>query len=186
VDVDDCVNGARFLVEQGWVDPERMAITGGSAGGYTTLCALTFRDVFKAGASHYGVCDLEALARDTHKFESHYTDGLVGPYPEQVELYRARSPIHATERLNCPVIFFQGLEDQVVPPAQSESMFHAVRDKGLPTAYQAFPGEQHGFRRAENIRTALESELYFYSRIFSFQLADPIKPVAIENWHGEV
>ncbi len=181
VDVDDCVNGARYLAGRGEVDPARLAIRGGSAGGYTTLCALTFHATFRTGASHYGIGDLEALARDTHKFEARYTDRLVGPYPERRDLYIARSPIHFTERLSCPVIFFQGLDDQVVPPNQAEAMFAAVRAKGLPTAYVAFEGEGHGFRRAENIKRALDAELYFYSRVFGFDLADPVEPVAIEN-----
>jgi dipeptidyl aminopeptidase/acylaminoacyl peptidase len=181
VDVDDCANGARYLVDQGLVDGERLAIRGGSAGGYTTLSALTFRDVFHAGASHYGVSDLEALARDTHKFESRYLDGLVGPYPERRDLYVERSPIHHLEGLRCPVIFFQGLEDEVVPPSQAESMVTALREKGVPVAYLAFEGEQHGFRRAENIKRALDAELYFYGRIFGFEPADEIEPVEIEN-----
>jgi dipeptidyl aminopeptidase/acylaminoacyl peptidase len=181
VDVDDCVNGARFLVERGEVDGKRLAITGGSAGGYTTLCALTFRDLFKAGASYYGISDLEALARDTHKFESRYEEGLVGPYPERRDLYRERSPIHFIDRLSCPLIVFQGLEDRVVPPNQAEMMVAALRAKGLPVAYVPFAGEQHGFRRAENIKRALDGELYFYSRVFGFPLADAVEPVAIEN-----
>jgi dipeptidyl aminopeptidase/acylaminoacyl peptidase len=178
VDVDDCVNGATYLAGQGLVDGERMAITGGSAGGYTTLCALTFRDVFKAGASHFGVSDLIALDEDTHKFESRYTFGLVG---QSRDLYIARSPIHHTDKLNAPVIFFQGLEDKVVPPNQSEMMVNALRAKGVPVAYVTFEGEQHGFRQAANIKRALDGELYFYSRIFGFELADPVEPVAIEN-----
>ncbi len=181
VDVDDCVNGARDLVERGLVDGKRLAITGGSAGGYTTLCALTFRDVFKAGASHYGIGDLEALAHDTHKFESRYEESLVGPYPEKRDLYRARSPIHFTDRLSCPVIFFQGLEDKIVPPNQAEMMVAALKAKGLPVAYVPFAGEQHGFRRAENIKRALDAELYFYSRVFGFALADAVEPVQIDN-----
>lgn len=181
VDVDDCVNGARYLVEQGRVDGRRLAITGGSAGGYTTLSALTFRDLFRAGASHYGICDLEVLARDTHKFESRYLDSLVGPYPEQQAVYRQRSPIHFTDRLSCPLILFQGLEDKVVPPNQAELMAEALRKKGLPVAHVPFAGEQHGFRRAENIKRALDGELYFYSRIFGFGLAEPVEPVTIEN-----
>jgi dipeptidyl aminopeptidase/acylaminoacyl peptidase len=181
VDVDDCVNGARFLVERGEADGNRLAITGGSAGGYTTLCALTFRDLFKAGASHYGISDLEALAQDTHKFESRYEEGLIGPYPERRDLYRARSPIHFTDHLSCPLILFQGLEDKVVPPNQAEMMVAALRAKGLPVAYMPFAGEQHGFRRAENIKRALDAELYFYSRVFGFTLADPVEPVLIEN-----
>ena len=181
VDLDDCVNGARYLVAQGEVDGDRLAIDGGSAGGYTTLAALAFRDIFAAGASHYGVSDLAALARDTHKFESRYLDSLVGPYPEREDLYLERSPIHHAEGLSCPLILFQGLEDKIVPPSQAELMFQAVRAKGLPCAYVPFAGEQHGFRRAENIRRALDGELYFYSRIFGFDLAEEVEPVAIEN-----
>ncbi len=181
VDVDDCVNGAKYLAERGAVDPNRLAIAGGSAGGYTTLCALIFRDVFKAGASYYGVSDLETLARDTHKFESRYLDGLIGPYPERKDLYLARSPIHACDRLSCPVIFFQGLEDKIVPPNQAETMVEVLRAKHLPVAYIAFPGEQHGFRRAENIKRALDGEFYFYARVFGFEPADAIEPVPIEN-----
>ncbi|MDE0885729.1 MAG: prolyl oligopeptidase family serine peptidase [Myxococcota bacterium] len=168
VDVEDCVHAARSLAAEGAVDAERLAISGGSAGGYTTLCALTFHDTFRAGASLYGIGDLEALARDTHKFESHYTDGLVGPYPEAVETYRARSPIHSCERLNCPVIFFQGLEDKIVPPGQAEAMVSALAAQGIPHAYVPFEGEQHGFRQARNIQQALEGELYFYGQIFGF------------------
>ena len=181
VDVDDCVNGSRFLVERGEVDGNRLAIRGGSAGGYTTLCALTFRDVFKAGASHYGISDLEALARDTHKFESRYLDNLIGPYPARRDLYIERSPIHFTERLACPMIIFQGLEDRVVPPNQAEKMVEAVRGKGLPVAYVTFAGEQHGFRKAENIKRVLEAELYFYAKVFGFELADAVEPVRIDN-----
>ena len=181
VDVDDCVNGARYLVERGEVDGNRLIITGGSAGGYTTLCALTFRDTFKAGASHFGVSDAEALARDTHKYESRYLDGLLGPYPEHRDIYFERSPINFTERLSCPVIFFQGLEDKVVPPDQAERMVDALRAKGIPVAYLAFAGEQHGFRQAKNIKRALDGELYFYSRVFGFELAEPVEPVTIEN-----
>lgn len=181
VDVDDCVNGARYLVERDDVDGGRLAIAGGSAGGYTTLCALTFREVFGAGASHFGVSDLEALAKETHKFESRYLDRLIGPYPERADIYRERSPINFTSRQSCPAIFFQGLEDKVVPPDQAERMVEALRAKGVPVAYLAFEGEQHGFRRAENIRRALEAELYFYSRIFGFELADPVEPVPIDN-----
>lgn len=181
VDVDDCANGAKYLAEQGLVDGERMAIAGGSAGGYTTLCALTFRDVFKAGASYYGVSDLEALATDTHKFESRYLDGLIGPYPDRKDLYVARSPIHSAEGLSCPVIFFQGLEDKVVPPNQAEMMVEILKAKGLPVAYVAYEGEQHGFRRAENIKRTLDGEFYFYSRVFKFELAEPVEAVPIYN-----
>jgi len=181
VDVDDCVYGALYLVERGEVDGNRLAISGGSAGGYTTLCALTFRDTFQAGASYYGVSDTEALARDTHKFESRYLDGLIGPYPQQRQLYQERSPIHFADRLACPVIFFQGLEDKVVPPNQAEAMVEILRNKGLPVAYVAFEGEQHGFRNAQNIKRSLDGELYFYSRIFGFELAQEVEPVVIEN-----
>jgi dipeptidyl aminopeptidase/acylaminoacyl peptidase len=181
VDVDDCENGARYLVEQGKADGKRLMITGGSAGGYTTLCALTFRDTFKAGASHYGVSDAEALAKETHKFESRYLDGFMGPYPEKQDVYRERSPIHFTDHLSCPVIFFQGLEDKVVPPNQAETMVEALRAKGIPVAYIPFEGEQHGFRQARNIKRALDGELYFYSRVFGFELADTVEPVVIEN-----
>jgi dipeptidyl aminopeptidase/acylaminoacyl peptidase len=186
IDVDDCANAALYLVDQGKVDSNRLAIRGASAGGYTTLSALAFRDVFKAGASHFGVSDLEALTRETHKFESRYLDRLVGPYPERSDLYRERSPIYHTEGLSCPMILFQGLEDQIVPPNQAERMVEALRKKGLPVAYLPFEGEQHGFRRAENIKRALDAELYFYSRIFGFELADPVEPVLIENLDSTV
>jgi dipeptidyl aminopeptidase/acylaminoacyl peptidase len=181
VDVADCVNGARHLVTQGVVDGNRLAITGGSAGGYATLCALTFYNLFRAGASYYGISDLEAMARDTHKFESRYLDGLVGPYPERRDLYISRSPIHHIEQLACPLILMQGLDDPIVPPNQSKMMFDALRTRGLPVAYLTFAGEQHGFVKAENNKRALEAELYFYSRIFKFELAEEIEPVQIEN-----
>jgi dipeptidyl aminopeptidase/acylaminoacyl peptidase len=181
VDVDDCVNGAKYLAERGEVDANRLCITGGSAGGYTVLCALTLRDVFRAGASHYGVSDLIALDEDTHKFEARYTASLVGPWPEARDLYVARSPINHVEKLDVPVIFFQGLEDKIVPPNQAEMMVEALRKKGLPVAYVVFEGEQHGFRQAANIKRALDGELYFYSRVFGFELADEVEPVAIEN-----
>jgi dipeptidyl aminopeptidase/acylaminoacyl peptidase len=163
VDVEDCVNGARHLAEQGLVDGNRSVITGGSAGGYTVLAALTFHDYFKGGASHYGVSDLAVLAEDTHKFESRYLDSLIGPYPEKADIYRARSPIGFVERLSAPVIFFQGDEDMVVPPSQTELMVDALRAKGTPVGYLLFSGEQHGFRKAENIKRALDAELYFYA-----------------------
>ncbi|HUG46909.1 MAG TPA: prolyl oligopeptidase family serine peptidase [Candidatus Limnocylindria bacterium] len=179
VDVEDCINAARHLADSGEVDGQRMAIRGGSAGGFTTLCGLIFHDVFAAGASHFGVGDLEALARDTHKFESRYLDRLVAPYPEQLELYRQRSPIHFAKQCGCPVIVFQGLDDKVVPVAQAEELVDALRRNNLPHAYLAFEGEGHGFRRAENIRRALEAELSFYAQIFGFELADDIEPVPL-------
>lgn len=181
VDVDDCVNGALHLVRQGLADPGRLIIRGGSAGGYTTLCALAFRDVFHVGASYYGVGDVEALALTTHKFESRYMDSMIGPYPEAKELYHERSAAWHPEKLACPVIFFQGLEDEVVPPSQSETMFEALRQKGVPVVYIAFEGEQHGFRKATSIERAEGAELYFYSRILGFDLAEPVEPVQIDN-----
>lgn len=181
VDIDDCVNGALYLADQGRVDREKMAIKGGSAGGYTTLAALTFRDVFKAGASYYGVSDLEALAQDTHKFESRYLDGLIGPYPQEKNRYITYSPIHHTDKLSCPVILLQGAEDKVVPPAQAEKMFEALKKKKIPVAYLLFEGEQHGFRLAENIKKSLDAELYFYAKIFGFKPADPLNPLTIHN-----
>jgi dipeptidyl aminopeptidase/acylaminoacyl peptidase len=181
VDTADCINAARCLAQQGEVDGCRLAIRGGSAGGYTTLCALTFHNAFSAGASYYGVAELESLATDTHKFESRYLDGLIGPYPERKDLYHARSPIHFAASLSCPVILFQGLEDKIVPPEQAEIMVEALEAKGLPYAYVTFEGEQHGFRRAETIQRTLEAELYFYSRVFGFDLADAVEPVLIHN-----
>jgi dipeptidyl aminopeptidase/acylaminoacyl peptidase len=181
VDVDDCVNGARYLADQGLVDGERLAITGGSAGGYTTLCALTFRDAFKAGASYFGLSELEVFVRDTHKFESRYLEQLVGPYPEKKALYKERSPINYADQINAPMIFLQGLDDKVVPPNQSELVVDVLRNKGLPVALLEFEGEGHGFRRAETIKRALEAELYFYGRVFGFMPADEIDAVDIEN-----
>ena len=163
VDVDDCIAGARFLADQGRVDARRCVISGGSAGGYTTLAALTFRDFFQGGASYYGVSDAAALARDTHKFESRYLDWLIGPYPQEAERYRERSPLYHVERLAKPVIFFQGEEDVVVPPDQAEAMVEALRRKGNPVGYFLFAGEQHGFRKSETIKRCLDAELYFYA-----------------------
>ena len=180
-DVADCVHGARALVERGLVDGARLAVRGGSAGGYTALAALVFHDTFTAGASYYGISELEALARDTHKFESRYLDQLIGPYPKERARYQERSPINHTDRLSCPVIFFQGLEDKVVPPNQAEMMVEALKAKGLPVAYLPFEGEQHGFRAAATIKRTLEAELYFYGRIFGFTPADEIEPVVIEG-----
>lgn len=179
VDTEDCVAAARWLVKEGLAEPKQMAIRGGSAGGYTTLCALAFHDLFQAGASHYGVADLEAIAVDTHKFESRYCDSLVGPYPEAREIYRARSPIHHTDRLSCPIILFQGLLDAVVPPSQSEAMIAALAAKKIPYAYVTYPDERHGFRNADNVRHSLLAELSFYAQVFGFEPADPMDPVPI-------
>jgi hypothetical protein len=168
IDVEDCVAAARHLVERGLVDPARLAIRGGSAGGFTTLAALCCHDVFAAGCSRYGIGDLAALARDTHKFESRYTDRLVAPWPEGREVYRARSPLHHADRLNAPVLFLQGLEDRVVPPSQAETLVAALARRGVPHAYVAFPGEGHGFRRAETLVACLDGERWFYGAIFGF------------------
>ena len=180
-DVDDAVNAARHLARLGEVDAQRLAIRGSSAGGYTTLCALTFRDVFKAGASYYGIGDLETLAGDTHKFEAHYLDKLVGPYPQAKARYVERSPIHFTDKLSSPLILFQGMKDKVVPPSQAEAMFDAVKAKGLPVACVYFEQEGHGFRQAASIKRALDAELYFYAKVFRFEPAERIEPVQIEN-----
>ena len=166
VDVEDAVGGAEAMVAEGKADPDRLIIRGGSAGGYTTLAALTFHRTFKAGASYYGISDLEVLQQDTHKFESRYNDSLLGPWPDARDVYRARSPIHFCDQLSCPIILFQGLDDKVVPPNQSEMMAEAARKKGLKVKYVTFEGEQHGFRKAENIIRALEEELAFYRDVF--------------------
>lgn len=182
VDVDDCINAARHLSQQGLADPDRVSITGGSAGGYTVLLSLTKCDFYNAGASHYGIGDLELFIKETHKFESHYCDTLIGPFPERADLYRDRSAIYFAENLKCPVILFQGLEDKIVPPSQAETFIEVCRQKGLPYAYVPFEGEQHGFRQDRNIRRAREGELYFLSRIFGFDAADYVEPVEIENF----
>ncbi|MEM7027293.1 MAG: S9 family peptidase [Pseudomonadota bacterium] len=181
VDVNDCCEAARYAVDQGWADPEQLAIRGGSAGGYTTLASLVFKNVFKAGASHYGVSDLEALANETHKFESRYLDQLIGPYPEEKSLYQQRSPVYAVEQLSCPIIFFQGLEDKIVLPNQAEMMVAALKEKKIPVAYIAYENEQHGFRQSKNIKRTLEAEYYFYSTIFGFECIDDIEPVVFEQ-----
>ena len=182
VDVADCVNAAKYLVAEDRADAERLIIRGRSAGGYITLAALTFRaGVFNAGASYYGIGDIEAMARQTHKFESRYFDSLIGPYAANRDAYRARSPIHFVDQLSCPLILFQGLEDEVVPPNQSQVMADAVRSKGLPVALLTFEDEQHGFRKADTIICSLEAELFFYGAIFGFTPADSLAPVAIHN-----
>ena len=181
VDLQDAVAATEYLVSQNKADPDRLLIRGGSAGGYTTLSALAFTDVFAAGANYFGVSDLTALAQHTHKFESRYLDSMIGPYPETAELYAARSPINALDGFDAPLITFQGLEDRVVPPAQSEKIYAALKAKGTPTAYVPFEGEQHGFRKAENNVTALESELYFYGKVLGFDPAGDLPAVAIDN-----
>jgi dipeptidyl aminopeptidase/acylaminoacyl peptidase len=182
VDVDDCINAARHLVAQGLVDGERVSITGGSAGGFTVLLSLTRREFYNAGASHFGIGDLELFIKETHKFEAHYTDTLVGPYPERADLYRDRSAVRFADSLKVPVILFQGLEDKIVPPSQAEEFVAVCKKKHLPYAYVAFEGEQHGFRQEKNIRRSIEGEMYFLSRIFGFDTADRIDPVEIENF----
>ncbi|GAC1533104.1 MAG: S9 family peptidase [Acidimicrobiales bacterium] len=181
VDVEDCVNAAMWLAREDRVDPHRLAIAGGSAGGFTTLCAVTFHDVFAAGACRYGVADLHLLAGETHKFESRYLDGLVGPLPEAAPEYRRRSPIHAVDRISCPMIVSQGLEDAIVPPGQSEIVVHALRAGGVPVAYLEFEGEQHGFRRATTIVRVAEAELSFFGRALGFVPAGPLPEIHISN-----
>ena len=181
VDVDDCINAAKYLAAQGLVDPRRIFVRGGSAGGYTVLLSLTKRDFYSAGSSQYGIGDLELFIQETHKFESRYCETLVGPYPQRVDIYRDRSAIHFAANLKSPVILFQGLEDKIVPPDQAETFVAACQEKGLPYAYVAYEGEQHGFRQDKNIERTIEGELYFYSRIFGFEAADRIEPVEIEN-----
>jgi len=181
VDVADATNAALFLARQGKADRHKLMIRGGSAGGYTTLACLAFNNAFRCGASLYGIADLALLVQDTHKFESRYLDRLVGPYPQDEVRYRERSPIHHLERFKEPVILLQGLEDKIVPPNQAELIVESLKNRGVPVAYVAFPGEQHGFRKAENIVRAYEAELYFYSRILNFPLSDPIEPVEIFN-----
>jgi len=181
VDVDDSVNAAKYLIKEKLIDPEKTAIRGGSAGGYTTLCALAFRDFFKAGASYYGISDLEVFVHDTHKFESRYLFSLLGPYPEEEDIYQKRSALNYLDQIRAPMVIFQGLEDRVVPPNQAELMVDALRSNGLPVAYLPFEGEQHGFRLAKNIKRSLEAELFFYSKIFGFTPHDEIEPIEIEN-----
>ncbi len=180
VDLDDCVNGARGLVAEGLVDGERLAIRGGSASGYTTLCAVTFSETFQAGTSYFGIGDLETFIAQTHKFESRYLDRLVGPYPERKDLYRDRSPLNFTDQISCPVLILQGAEDRIVPPAQAEQIVDALWEKKLPHAYLLFPGEDHGFRAAATIVRSFEAELSFYGQIFGFRPADQIEPIVVE------
>ena len=182
LDVEDCVAGAQALVDRGLVDPAQLVIKGGSAGGYTTLQALTRSDVFTAGIVQYGVADLEALARDTHKFELRYLDGLVGPYPEAQAVYRDRSPIHHLDQLSAPILLLQGADDKVVPPSQTETLADAARAKGLPVAMIMFAGEGHGFRSAATIKAATEAQIDFLSRIYGFTPADPVPPIKIDNF----
>ncbi len=181
VDVVDCIGAADALVERGVADPDRLVITGGSAGGWTTLCALTFHDTFACGTSYYGVADLEPFATFTHKFELKYTDLLVGPWPEAADLWRARSPARHADLLARPVLLLQGLEDEVVPPSQAEIMVRALERKGIPHAYLAFEGEQHGFRKAETVVRCLQAELSFYGQILGFEPADDLPPLEIVN-----
>ena len=179
VDLADCVAGARWLAEQGIVDGTRLAIRGGSASGYTTLCAVTFSDAFTAGTSYFGIGDLETFAKETHKFESRYLDRLVGPYPERKDLYHDRSPLNFADRISCPVLILQGAEDRIVPPAQAEQIVDTLWERRLPHAYVVYPGEDHGFRSAANIIGSFEAELSFYGQVFGFTPADPISPIEV-------
>jgi dipeptidyl aminopeptidase/acylaminoacyl peptidase len=181
VDLEDCVNAARYLVERGEADGGRLLITGGSAGGYTTMCALTFTDDFAAGATYFGISDLERFETgDGHKFERMYNHTLIGPYPEEAELYRARSPIHFVDQISTPMLVLQGSDDEVVPPAQSELIVEALRERGIPHAYLLFAGEGHGFRKAESVIASLEAELSFYAQILGFEPGNPIPKLAID------
>lgn len=182
VDVEDCCNAALYLAEMGRVDPHRLAIRGGSAGGYTTLACLTFRDVFHAGASYFGVSDLAGLAQETHKFESRYMDSMVGPWPETRERYAERSPLKHVDQIRRPIIFFQGLDDKIVLPNQAEGMVEELKRLGVPVAYLAFEGEGHGFHRADTIIRAAEAELYFYAQVFGIALPQEMVPVDMANW----
>ncbi|MED6303531.1 MAG: S9 family peptidase [Actinomycetota bacterium] len=179
-DTEDCVRAAEHLAEYGFVDPERLAIKGGSAGGFTTLCALASSDIFAAGISRYGVADLSSLARDTHKFESRYLDSLIGVWPDEEELYRQRSPIHHTEQLSTPMIVLQGSEDPVVPPSQADQLVDALAAAGVSHVYVLFQGEGHGFRKAETIATALEAELSFLGQILNFEPADSLDQIKLQ------
>ena len=181
IDVEDCVNGAKYLASQGLVNPERMVISGRSAGGFTALCALTFHNIFTAGVIRYGIGSLESLAEGTDKFEMHYLDRLVGPYPEAQEIYKERSPIHFIDQIHAAILLMHGTEDRLVPPQQSERMYRALDKKGIPVAYVPFEGEQHGFRKSSSIQRSLEVEYYFYSRIFNFPLTENIQPIEIKN-----
>jgi dipeptidyl aminopeptidase/acylaminoacyl peptidase len=181
VDVEDVVAAARYLASTGAIDPAHTAIRGGSAGGYTVLGALCQTDVFKAGADYYGVSDMTALARDTHKFESRYLDKLIGPLPEAQAVYDARSPLNHLDGFKAPLIVLQGSEDPIVPPNQSLMIVEALRKRGAPVAYIEFAKEGHGFRRAESIVAALNAELGFYGRVFGFAPADKLPPLRIDN-----
>jgi dipeptidyl aminopeptidase/acylaminoacyl peptidase len=181
VDVEDSAAAASYLSTRGDVDPTRVEITGGSAGGYTTLLALALRDEFAAGASYYGVADLVTFHEDTHKFESHYDEYLVGPWPDAIDVYRERSPMNHADAISRPLLLLQGLDDKVVPPAQSEVIVEALERRGIPHAYIAFEGEGHGFRQAENIRRAVEAHISFLAQVFGFEPADELEPIRIEN-----
>ncbi len=181
VDIDDCVNGAKHLIAEGLVDPDRVIIMGWSASGYTTLSALAFRDFFKAGISFYGIGDLEAMTADTHKFESRYLDGLIGPYPEAIDRYKERSAINHVDNISAPMLILQGLEDKIVPPNQARMMYDAVAAKGLPVAMVLYEGEQHGFRKSETIRHSQDVSLYFLGKVFGFEPADEVPSVEIAN-----
>jgi dipeptidyl aminopeptidase/acylaminoacyl peptidase len=181
LDVEDSAAAARYLAERGDVDPARIEITGGSAGGYTTLLALALRDEFAAGASYYGVADLVTFHEDTHKFESHYDEYLVGPWPDAIDLYRERSPVTHADSISRPLLLLQGLDDKVVPPSQAEQIVEALARRGIPYAYVAIAGEGHGLRKAENVKRSLEAHLSFLAQVFGFEPADQIEPIRIEN-----
>jgi dipeptidyl aminopeptidase/acylaminoacyl peptidase len=188
VDVDDCEGAARYLVERGDVDGDRLAIEGASSGGLTALAALAFRDGFAAGISIFGIADLELIRHDSHKFEARYADRLIGPYPEAAEVYRERSPMHALDQIRCPVLVLQGLDDRVVPAANAEALVEALRQNGIPHAYIAFEGEGHGFRGQVAQRRTLEARLAFLGEVFGFSPADELPPLDVEGlaaWRAE-
>ena len=180
-DTQDCIAAARYLVDRGEIDPDRLIMRGGSAGGFTSLCVLTVHDLFKAGAIYYGIADAEKLVKTSHKFESGYLHHLIGSYPDERQLYIDRSPIYHTDGLSCPLIVFQGMEDKVVPPSQSETLVKVLNEKKLPHAFLTFPGEGHGFRRSTSVKRSLEAELSFYAQIFGFDLADSLEAITISN-----
>jgi dipeptidyl aminopeptidase/acylaminoacyl peptidase len=179
--VEDVIAAARYLGLTGRADPARTAISGGSAGGYTVLVALSTSDVFRAGADYYGISDMTALARDTHKFESRYLDSLIGPLPQAKSVYDSRSPLNHVDGFKVPLIVFQGADDPIVPPNQSAMIVEALRRRSVPVAYLLYPGESHGFRKPENVIRSLQSELSFYGQVFGFTPADQLPPLTVEH-----
>jgi dipeptidyl aminopeptidase/acylaminoacyl peptidase len=181
VDRADAVAAARYLIEQGDVDASRIVISGGSAGGYTTLLSLCLEEVFAAGISYFGISDLETFAADTHNLESHYCDGMVGPYPQAASVYRERSPVHLAEKIRAPLLILQGSDDEVVPPAQASEMLAVLEANKVPHAYIEFEGEGHGFRKQETVRRCADAELYFLAKVLDLPVPADIEPIEIHN-----